>query len=45
MYVCIVLTVGALMFTSDANELALGPIEGMIKIVNNIARNPNSSKD
>lgn len=33
------------MFSQDANDLALGPIERMIKKVNQIARNPISSKE
>ena len=32
-----VLTAGALLFSKDANELALGPIERMIEKVNKIA--------
>jgi hypothetical protein len=43
-YVSIVLTVGALMFSKDANELALRPIERMIEKVNRIARNPLASR-
>lgn len=44
-FVCIVLTLGALAFTNDANDLALGPIERMITKVNKIARNPISAKE
>ena len=39
-YVCIVLTSGALMFAKDATNLALTSIERMIENVNLIARNP-----
>lgn len=45
LFVCVVLTLAAIMFTSDANELALGPIERMIEKVNAIARNPISAKE
>lgn len=44
-FVCIVLTLGAIAFTNDANDLALGPIERMITKVNKIARNPISAKE
>lgn len=44
-YVCIALTLGAIMFTQDANHLAIEPIERMIKKVNQIAKNPLSSKE
>jgi len=30
LFVCLVLTLGALMFSKDANDLALRPIERMI---------------
>ena len=39
-FVCMVLTFGALMFSKDANDLALRPIERMIDKVNKIAKNP-----
>jgi hypothetical protein len=39
------LTVGAIFFTKDANDLALGPIERMRDKVIEIAKNPLSSKD
>jgi hypothetical protein len=39
-YVCIVLTFGAMMFSKDANDLVLRPIERMIDKVNKIAKNP-----
>lgn len=44
-FVCIVLTMGALLFSKDANDLALSPIERMITKVNEIARNPNDAKN
>jgi len=39
-FVCIVLTLGALFFTKDANELVIIPVEKMVDIVKEIARNP-----
>lgn len=33
LFVCIVLTMGALLFSKDANDLALRPIERMIEKV------------
>lgn len=39
-FVCIVLTLGALLFSKDANDLALRPIERMIEKVKQIAKNP-----
>ncbi len=44
-FVCIVLTVGAIFFTKDANDLALAPIERMRDKVIEIAKNPLCSKD
>jgi hypothetical protein len=44
-FVCIVLTMGALFFSKDANELALRPIERMMHKVNQIARNPLLAKE
>ena len=44
-FVCIVLTSGALMFAKDATDLALTPIEKMIENVNLIARNPILAKE
>jgi len=44
-FICIALTFGAIMFTKDAQDLALGPIEKMIRLVNKIARNPIESKE
>jgi hypothetical protein len=43
--VCLVLGFGALIFTKDANDLVLKPIERMIIKVNSIAKNPLSAKD
>jgi hypothetical protein len=39
-FVCIVLTIGAFMFTQDATELVIGPIEQMMGKVKRIASNP-----
>jgi len=36
---------GAMLFSKDANDLALRPIERMIIKVNKIAKNPISSKE
>jgi len=44
-FVCFVLTCGALYFSKDANDLALGPIERMIVKLTRISRNPISAKD
>jgi len=44
-FVCSVLTAGALLFSKDANDLALGPIERMRDKVIAIANDPLSSKD
>ena len=43
-YICLVLLIGALAFSYDANKHALAPIERMITKVNEIARNPISAK-
>ena len=44
-FICIVLTMGALYFTKDANELVIHPIEKMIDKVKSISKNPlNASK-
>ena len=40
MFVCVVLAVGAMFFTKDANELVISPIEQMMQKVNRIAKNP-----
>ena len=42
-FVCIVLSFGSMMFSKDANELALRPLERMIDKVNKIAKNPNTA--
>ena len=39
-FVCFVLSAGALLFSRDANELVIAPIEAMIMKVNKIAKNP-----
>jgi hypothetical protein len=39
-FVCIVLSIAAIMFTSDANRLVLSPIERMLEKVKLIAKNP-----
>ena len=39
-FVCIVLSVASIMFTSDANTLVLNPIERMLEKVKLIARDP-----
>ena len=44
-YISIILTFGAYLFSKDADKLALRPIERMIEKVNRIAKNPLSSKD
>jgi len=40
-----VLAFGAMMFTKDANDLALTPIERMINKVNTIAKNPTKATE
>jgi hypothetical protein len=39
-FVCIVLTLAAIFFTKDANELVLIPIERMVEKVKRIAKDP-----
>jgi hypothetical protein len=39
-FVCIVLALSSIMFSKDANDLVLGPIENMMDKVNKIAKNP-----
>eukprot|EP01022_Parablepharisma_sp_SALTPOND_P028235 TRINITY_DN6_c0_g1_i2.p3 TRINITY_DN6_c0_g1~~TRINITY_DN6_c0_g1_i2.p3 ORF type:complete len:725 (-),score=113.15 TRINITY_DN6_c0_g1_i2:12502-14676(-) len=39
-FVCIMLTIGAFMFTKDATDLVIGPIEEMMGKVKRIAQNP-----
>jgi len=45
MFICIVLTLASLLFSRDANNLILRPIERMIKKVNRIARDPLLAKE
>lgn len=39
-FVCIVLAMGAMLFSKDANELVLKPIERMMKKVRDVSENP-----
>ena len=39
-FVCVVLSVASIMFTSDANRLLLSPIERMLEKVKLIAKDP-----
>jgi hypothetical protein len=39
-FVCVVLSVASIMFTSDANRLVLSPIERMLEKVKLIAKDP-----
>ena len=39
-FICIILTGGALFFSKDTNELVIRPIEKMIEKVKRIAKNP-----
>eukprot|EP00831_Metopus_contortus_P005409 TRINITY_DN12048_c0_g2_i4.p2 TRINITY_DN12048_c0_g2~~TRINITY_DN12048_c0_g2_i4.p2 ORF type:complete len:150 (-),score=47.88 TRINITY_DN12048_c0_g2_i4:3-452(-) len=39
-FVCVMLTIGAFMFTKDATDLVIGPIEQMMEKVKRIAKNP-----
>jgi class 3 adenylate cyclase len=39
-FICIVLTVGSIMFSKDTNKIVLEPLENMIITVKNIAKNP-----
>ena len=39
-FVCVVLGVGSIFFTSDANKLVLNPIERKLEKVRFIAKNP-----
>ena len=45
LFVCMVLTLAAIYFAKDANDLALGPIERMIQKVNTLAKNPLALKE
>ena len=40
LFVCIVLSVGSIFFTNDANNLVLNPIDRMLEKVKLISRNP-----
>lgn len=40
MFVCVILGIGSIYFTSDANKLVLNPIERMLEKVRFIAANP-----
>ena len=44
-FVCVVLTVAALSFSKDSNELVLIPMERIFKTVNKIASNPLSARN
>ncbi|EGR34324.1 hypothetical protein IMG5_016400 [Ichthyophthirius multifiliis] len=44
-FVCLVLTIGAVLFSKDTNDLALGPIERMRDKVIKISKNPLASKE
>lgn len=39
-FICLVLTIGSVMFSKDTNEIVLEPLENMIRTVKNIAKNP-----
>jgi hypothetical protein len=39
-FICVLLTIGSIYFTSDANTLVLEPIERMMEKVKLIAKNP-----
>lgn len=39
-FVCVVLAGAAIIFSKDATDLVLTPIENMIKKINNITKNP-----
>ena len=44
-FVCIILSVGALFFSKDANDIALRPIEKMIENICFISKNPLNAKN
>jgi class 3 adenylate cyclase len=44
-YVCILLTLAAVYFESDTKELVLEPLEVMIEIVENVAKDPINAKN
>ncbi|OMJ92736.1 hypothetical protein SteCoe_4489 [Stentor coeruleus] len=39
-FICLVLTIGSVMFSKDTNEIVLEPLENMIRTVKNISKNP-----
>jgi hypothetical protein len=39
-FICVILSIASIMFTSDANKLVLTPIERMLEKVKLIAKNP-----
>ena len=39
-FVCVVLTAGAMYFSKDSNDLVLAPIENMLSKIKRIAANP-----
>lgn len=39
-FICLLLTVGALLFSKDANDLVISPTEKMSNKVERISRNP-----
>ncbi|OMJ82155.1 hypothetical protein SteCoe_17232 [Stentor coeruleus] len=45
LFICVVLTLGALFFTKDAEELVIKPIETMLAKVRRIAKNPLSAME
>jgi class 3 adenylate cyclase len=44
-YVCMLLTLAAVYFENDTKELVLEPLEVMIEIVNNVAKDPINAKN
>ena len=44
-FVCIMLTGAAILFEHDARQLVLGPLEIMIEIVDNVAKDPINAKN
>ena len=44
-FVCVLLTGAAVLFENDANKLVLGPLETMIEIVENVAKDPINAKN
>ena len=39
-FICLVLTIGSVMFSKDTNTIILEPLENMIRTVKNISKNP-----